>query len=217
MHPEIEGATESRKELHYFDRFFDQAFGPADINAYHAEFGPPGGNLRGEWSPRYMYDFWTARLLAEAAPRASLIVMLRDPVERYRSGVAHERDMFGHALPWGKAIASSALARSRYHEQLMRLLDYFPRSQLHVLQYEQCVADPAHAYRQTLDFLGRAPFDPGETQMRKIVGGVTQRGTLPGHVRQAVVRELRGDVDRLSLEFPEIDTRLWPDFVKSET
>jgi hypothetical protein len=212
MHPEIEGATGSRKELHYFDRYHGRDFHNGDAAGYHTEFPPPGQRLRGEWTPRYMFDFWTPRLLAKAAPEAQLIVMLRDPVERYRSGVEYETELYGRHPMLGKIVADLALARSSYHRQLQRLLEYFRRSQILVLQYEQCVADPLGLYRRTLDFLGVGGFTPDEAQMRRPVGNVTQRAGLPDHVREAVVDQLAEDVSLLDAEFPEIDVSLWPDF-----
>ena len=37
---------------------------------------------------RYMHDYWSVPLLAEAAPDTKVLAILRDPVERYRSGAA---------------------------------------------------------------------------------------------------------------------------------
>ncbi len=211
-HPGIARGVESRKELHYFDQYCDRDFTQGDIARYHANFPHSPDLLKGEWTPRYMFDFWTPRLLAEAAPRARLLVMLRDPVERFRSGVEHEGELRGRR-PWQrKLLTGAALGRSRYRDQLRRLCDYFPRSQILVLQYEQCVAEPARFYGRTLSFLGVAQFDLAEDQMRKTVGSVTRCATLPAHLRAAVVDELREDVRLLGSEFPEVETSLWPDF-----
>ena len=58
-----------------------------DARRYHAFFPRPVGGKAGEWTPRYMVDFWTPALLREAAPSAKILVMLRDPFERFCSGV----------------------------------------------------------------------------------------------------------------------------------
>src|SRR5690242_18385540 len=86
-HPEISIAT---KELHFFDSM--ETLDPRDcpVDAYHAHFaGEP--LLAGEFTPRYMFDPWVPALLRVAAPEARLIMILRDPVDRYRSGIAHVR------------------------------------------------------------------------------------------------------------------------------
>ena len=36
-----------------------------------------------------MGDAWALRLIRRAAPDAKLLVLLRDPIERYRSGILH--------------------------------------------------------------------------------------------------------------------------------
>ena len=76
------------KEVHYFDRFW-RGDAPDDIAAEYASLFPrPPGQLVGEWTPRYLPDFWSISLLRRAAPDARLLVMLRDPVARYRSAAA---------------------------------------------------------------------------------------------------------------------------------
>ena len=48
--------------------------------------------LTGEWTPGYMIDFWTPGLIARAAPQARILVLLRDPIDRFRSGLTHTDD-----------------------------------------------------------------------------------------------------------------------------
>ena len=159
-----------------------------------------------------MFDFWVPRLLSLAAPEARLLAMLRNPVERFRSGIAHEEGLFG-SEPWKRRIfAGSALARGRYAEQLNRLCDYFPRSQILVLQYERCVADPQAFYDKTLAFLGLPPFLLDRSEIGRSVGIPTRRVSLPTGIRDAVVGELQKDVRQLASAYPEIDLSLWPDF-----
>jgi Sulfotransferase family len=221
-HPQIEGPTGGEKELHYFDPYYVRSFGASDIAGYHAKFpevrSVRGGMLRGEWTPRYMYDFWTPRLLAMAAPQARLLVMLRDPLERYRSGVELESRLFGRDRARGVATANTALARSRYHEQLNRLLDYFPRSQMLVLQYEQCSAETERQFERTLAFLGISDPAPEGVIPSRPAGQWMHKRELPDYMRDGVVEELRDDVHLVVSSFPEIDIGLWPNFaaVKQE-
>jgi sulfotransferase family protein len=214
-HPRVDFGAQQQKELHYFDRFVDGEFGTEDIAGYHAAFPRSGDLLKGEWTPRYMFDFWVPRLLSQAAPEARLLVMLRDPVERFRSGIAHEEGLYG-SEPWKrKHFAGSALARGRYAEQLDRLCDYFPRSQILVLQYERCVADPQAHYDKTLAFLGLPSCQLERSEIDRSVGNLTRRVLPPTEIRDAVVSELRDDVQKLASAYPEIDLALWPDFAPS--
>ena len=212
-HPGVDhGRIEQQKELHYFDRFVNGEFARNDIAGYHAAFPRSGDLIRGEWTPRYMFDFWVPRLLSLAAPEARLLAMLRDPVERFRSGVAHEEGLYGSEAWMQKLFAGSALARGRYAEQLDRLCDYFPRSQILVLQYERCVANPQAFYDKTLAFLGLPSFQLERSDIDRSVGNLTRRVPPPTGIRDAVVDALRDDARRLASAYPEIDLSLWPDF-----
>ena len=45
---------------------------PAEfVERYHAFFPRPEGAITGEWTPRYMVDFWTMRLLHARRPTRS--------------------------------------------------------------------------------------------------------------------------------------------------
>ena len=87
-HPSIQRAR--GKEAHFFDGYFGREFSDSDVEAYHRLFPRPKGSLIGEWSPRYLHDFWTPALLRRAAPEAKILVLLRDPLQRYQSGLRHE-------------------------------------------------------------------------------------------------------------------------------
>ena len=92
----------------------------ADIADYHARFPRKPGQIAGEWTPRYMHDFWTPRLIARAAPGAKLLIMFRDPIERFRSGVPHRQSQRpDHRL---EAVTADAIERGKYATQLRRVL-----------------------------------------------------------------------------------------------
>ena len=153
-HPEI--ATSGRsKELHYFDRFHSGGCSDAEIARYSEYFPRPAGQLTGEWTPLYASAPWIPPLLAAAAPGARLVVLLRDPVERLRSGLALDAAVAARrGAPLSRYAPLEAFPRGLYHAQLSHLLRHFERSQLLVLQYERCSADPASELRRTFEFLG---------------------------------------------------------------
>lgn len=206
-HPQIHHRPERPKELHFFDRFWGEPFGAVDVESYHRWFARPPGRLAGEWTPRYLHDWWVPRLLAAAAPEARLLVMLRDPLDRYLSGIAHELSSRRRRDP---AIPGDALRRSCYAAQLERLLSIVPAERLLVLQFERCVAAPHDERSRTWSFLG---LDVPDTEvevpapMNVTVGPHPQ---LPGSVADAVRDDLATDLERL-LQMPfDIDPRRWP-------
>jgi hypothetical protein len=158
-HPRASRAAETPKEVHFFDSLWRSELSEADVARYHAFFARPEGHLSGEWTPGYMLDVWTPRLLRQAAPDARLLVLLRDPVERFRSGrtLAENRFTVGSTA---RAAANAAFNRGIYADQLQRLFNVFPREQVLVLQYERCVAEPAAELRRTYEFIGLEPEIP---------------------------------------------------------
>jgi hypothetical protein len=205
------------KELHYFDRFWSGG-PPADfVEGYHALFPRPEGAITGEWTPRYMVDFWSMRLLHEAAPQARLLIMLRDPIERLRSGIQRERMLADEAgVPFELAHLSEAVYRGLYYEQVRGVFDLYPREQVLVLQFERCRADPMGEMRRTQEFLGLEPLTeiPEKLAQHKRPPGT--RPELSEARADELRRRVRDNVARLAGLCPELDLELWPNFADVE-
>ncbi len=132
------------------------------------------GQRAGEASPQYLSSRSAASEIAEFAPDAQLIVMLRNPVDvmhAQHSELVHDlrEDIpdFAAALQAepdrraGRRVPSGALRPEALHyrelvrfaEQLRRYLALFPRERIHVIVFDDFVADTAAAYRGVLEFL----------------------------------------------------------------
>jgi Sulfotransferase domain len=207
-HPRVHAPPGRRKELHYFDRFWDQPFTAADARRYHAFFPRPAGGTAGEWTPRYMVDFWTPGFLHEAAPETKILVMLRDPFDRFCSGVTHE---LRHRAPHHAIVAELGVEKSAYRQQLGGILGHFHRDALLVLQYEQCRLDPNGELRRTLAFIGLDDFEPPPGLLQ--YGTNATRGPRyepEARVRDSFIGTLSDDLTRLIRDFPDLDPALWP-------
>ena len=102
-HPDVHRHGGQPKELHFFDVLWDRPWSAADATRYARYFPRPTGSVTGEWTPGYMIDFWTPGLIARAAPAARILVLLRDPLDRFRSGLTHTDDATARlALPPGR-------------------------------------------------------------------------------------------------------------------
>jgi hypothetical protein len=214
-HPDVV-ASPAAKELHFFDRYYTgEVDGAAAGAEYRRYFPRPAGSIAGEWTPGYLAAPWVAPILAAAAPEARLLVILRDPLERYLSGLKHDAWVAGrHGLPLSQHAPLEAFARGFYHAQLSAWLEHFDRSRVLVLQFERCAAEPAAELEKTLAFLGLS----GD-------GFAPDLGAHPNHqpskppldpaVRRAYVERYRDDALRLAAEFPEIDLGLWPSFAEA--
>jgi hypothetical protein len=203
-HPAVVGGR--RKELHFFDLFGEREFTDVDRETYAAFFARPPGAFAGEWTPRYMFDVWTPPLLRRAAPDAKLLVLLRDPIERFVSGVAHDSRT---RRVVGKLAMENHFSRGLYYEQLAWLLEHFPRERLLVLQFERCIQDPRAELARTFEFLGIEPttFVPGFEGNRATT--TIEKPSVPDHVLSALRARYQDDMSRLFAAFPELDPELW--------
>lgn len=211
-HPEVLAPPSTRKELHYFDRFHAGGFAAADEAAYREYFPRPEGVLTGEWSPSYLPAPWAPAMLAAAAPDARLLVLLRDPVERYLSGLQrHHRVARATEAPLNAMAPLDAFHRGLYHAQLGGLLRHFSRAQLLVLQYERCTRDTRGELRRTYEFLGLE--DAGLLpDLRGHPNRQPDKPELHRDARAALIDAYAEDVATLVRDFPEIDLALWPSF-----
>ena len=208
-HPRVSRQPGTPKEVHFFDRFWEGELSGADIERYHRLFARPEGHHSGEWTPGYMLDAWTPALLRRAAPDARLLVLLRDPVERFRSGrtLAESRFAVGSTA---RAAANAAFNRGIYADQLLRLWAAFPRKQVLVLQYERCVADPHAQLLATYEFIGLEPQLPSGLDLSGRVN--PSRGpkvTLSGWQEDQLVRRYAPENERLAALVPQLDLSLW--------
>jgi len=199
------------KEVHYFDRFW-HGEEPDDIAAeYGSLFPRRPGHIVGEWTPRYLADHWAIRLLRKAAPNARLLVMLRDPVARYRSAVAR---LQRKAEERGSRVllpqVNDALWRGYYFEQLRHVFDLFPREQVLVLQYERCVADPVTEMERTCRFLGMDPPEEFPERLMEHKQAGRQTPGLTQEISEELATRYREDSLHLAELCPEIDLSLWP-------
>jgi len=163
-------ALSREKEVHFFDDEGHDWARP-DYGAYHAQFLPADGRLRGEATPIYLYWPNSLERIAAYDPDMKLIVLLREPVERawshwkmeYARGaesqpfawcVREGRQRLFDADPWGFHREYAYVERGFYGEQIERLLGLFPRDQLLVLRSKDLRDDPGAVLAAARRFLG---------------------------------------------------------------
>ena len=208
-HPGVSSRPEIHKERHFLSRFGTVGFGPDDIRDYHGWFPRLPGTLAGEWTPDYLYFPWVAPLLAQAAPEARLLLMLRDPVERFRSGLAHQ---LRHRAPSTAATVTEAVNRGFYARSLTPWCEHFEADQVLVLQYERCTEDPVGELARSYRFLGLDDgFRPAD--LHRPVGATAEgKVNLDDEARTRLIEAYAPDVEELARRLPEIDVSLWPNF-----
>jgi hypothetical protein len=208
-HPRVFRLAGTPKEVHFFDRLWADGLRGRDIERYHALFARPAGTISGEWTPGYMLDAWTPALLRAAAPEARLLVLLRDPVERFRSGRTLAENRFT-VDSTARAAANAAFNRGLYADQLLRLWRAFPREQVLVLQYERCVADARAQLARTFDFLGLEPGVPaGLDPARRVNEARGPKVELSPWQTEVLVHRYAQENERLAGLLPDLDLSLW--------
>ena len=210
-HPGVSHRNDLPMDRHYLTHFSTRPFGHAEILGYHAWFPRPPGTITGEWTPSYLGQPWIAPLLAEAAPRAKVLAMVRDPVERLRMSLGRARKQHrGEHVGWH---ISDAVNRGFYADPLRRMLEHVPAERVLVLQYERCIADPAAQVEATYRFLG---LDDSHRPARHLLM-LPRPDRRPGleldpDTVERLVELYAPDVAELARLVPDLDLSLWPSF-----
>ena len=175
QHSRIQAAAE--KELQFFSLHYSRGW-----EWYCQQFPNKRHWLRlrlsGEATPYYLFHPLAPERIAHHCPRAKLVVLLRDPVERTLSQFFHSRRLGLETLPLEAALAAepqrladaestlargephrshqehSYLSRSRYGQQLERYAARFSANQLLALRSEAFFADPVGITALVWRFLG---------------------------------------------------------------
>lgn len=123
----------------------------------------------GEASVSYLYSLKAAENIYNYNPKAKIIIMLRNPIDRAWSHYNMERRMglvsgnflqeFNKykSLPypiWGKDAIF--LSGGNYYEQVKRYIDRFPKEQLMICLYDDYKINPQDTINKILTFIGVA-------------------------------------------------------------
>ncbi len=207
-HPGVSDRPDIHKERHFLSRFGSEPFAETDIDRYHGWFPRVPGTLAGEWTPDYLWFPWVPVLLQRAAPEARLLVVLRDPVERFRSGVAHQ---FRNGAKRTGATVAEAVERGFYGRQLSSWKSFSDSGQLMVLQYEKCVREPEEQIVRTYRHLG---LDDGfrPENLHRRVNETSASIPIDDEVRSRLFDLYARDVAVVAELYPQVDLSLWPNF-----
>ncbi len=176
----------SIKEVHFFDNKFAKgvawyrAHFPLLVEKYYAQYMRQQDFITGEASPYYLFHPLVPRRVARVVPRAKLIVLLRNPVDRAYSQYNHEMDggretssTFEEAIEREEERLAgdrkrrftdehyisydhqhhSYLAKGIYVDQLRNWMSCFPKEQFLILKSEDFYANLSATLQQTLAFL----------------------------------------------------------------
>jgi len=172
--------TPAIKELHYLTDRYERG-----RDWYLGQFpcSVPSGTITGEATPYALFHPLAPERLRQIAPRAKLIALIRNPVDRAYSHYLLERSRGFETLDFAAALDAeddrlageeaklaldpayvseahkhaSYLARGDYAPQLERWFAHVPREQILVLRSEDLFAQPAETTARVAAFLDLAP------------------------------------------------------------
>lgn len=180
--------------------------------------------LVGEATPYYLFHPRAPVRAARALPKAKIIVLLRDPVERAYSHYRHEVRLGLETLSFEEALDAEAartageterlaqspfassdghrhytyVARGRYAEQLRRWFEHFDREQFHVEFAERLFDDAGPALARIERFLGLREGEGGAALP------VENRGKAMGEMAEATRRRLEAEFAEPNRELAEL-------------
>jgi hypothetical protein len=200
----------------YFEKDFPSARQIAFVQKesdYERLFSPcEGKQIKGEASTSYLYSEAAAEEIFRHNPKAKIVYILRNPLERLRShyGMALKYgfvkgslmeevkiDMARVEKGWG--VSELFVELGLYAEQIERYHRLFPKEQILALRFEDLKTNPQQVYRQLCDFL-EIDFQEGKSEASNPSG----RSRMPGlnylltqwGIKKAVARLLPDFVSR---------------------
>jgi hypothetical protein len=198
------------KETFYFAYGVDEAgnllYGDPDVHEfpvktrseYEALFAGAGGAAAiGEASPIYLECPQAAGRIREVIPGARIICSLRHPVERaYSDYLMYLRHRGRPIDPVRDLTPSAAWAHpdsrwmriGRYHGQLLRYFEIFPREQIHVLLSGDIRRDPVGTVQGLYRFVGVDPSFVPDFDTPHNVGGVPASALLEKVFTSSTIR-----------------------------
>jgi hypothetical protein len=223
QHPCV--ARARRKEVNFFDVHFSKGvswyrgFFPLAPKRYFERYIRGREILTGEASTDYLFHPLAPRRMFEVIPKARLIVLLRNPVDRAYSHYFHEVAKGRENLPFDAAIDQEAerlrgeeqkirtnplyegfryrhysyLARGIYIDQIKAVMDVFPAEQLLILKSEDFYAEPRQTFKQVLSFLRLPVFELQEYRAHN----ARKYPEMPHETRKRLIDYFRPHNERL--------------------
>lgn len=197
-HPSLALAPE--KEVNFF--FGERPGGAGQLwrgtEWYSARF-PADGRLRGDVSPGYTSPDHgeVAARIADVAPDAKLLYLVRDPLERAVSQYRHHRREGSERRAMPDALldpASHYVLRSRYADRLRPFLERFRRDQLAIVDHQDLSRATAATVASICRFLGVAPDGRSEVFERRLNAAPSHPPPVPDEVVAGFEALVRDDV-----------------------
>lgn len=216
QHPQINASKV--KEIHFFDNNYSKG-----IDWYTNHFPAKNfltKELTGEASPYYIFHPLVPERIYNSFPNVKLIVMLRDPIDRayshfnmqkkrgiennssFEEAIKMESDRIKGEYEKIKDIQNynsynyqkfSYLERSKYFQQLIIWLKFFPQKQFLFIKSEDFFCNPYLVLKEVYDFLGVNLVYPTSLE----VCNSNKYDPMPNHLKETLKIYFEEDGNRL--------------------
>ena len=155
-HPQIY-VPKKRKELYFFNKYYNRGL------SWYEQFFPRDDDTReyiavGEITPIYMYSQETARRISQVDSIKRLLLILRNPVDRLYSEYIQHYCYGNYSGSFAEYINRPGRIESGFYvDYIQSYLQYYDKSQLLVLIFENAIKDYASTKHCIASFLGVNP------------------------------------------------------------
>ena len=201
QHPDVDLGTNGKKEQHLLHKVGDGRVPEAD----YLELFPADGVRRGDWTPQYLRHASTPAVAARLLPDVPILVVLRDPVERFRSAMRLAATR-GKSWPYPVPITVQTWTGC-YADQLDMWAAAVGRERMHVMVFEQ-VRDAAQETIEGLwALLGLDPVPLADVEQESGSSSRADWDWTPG-LRESLQTLYRPQAERLERDWG-LDVSSW--------
>jgi len=201
QHPQIY-CYESLKDVHLFARFKSMAEIEQRLMKEPASYKNQPVILQS--AVNYIFYPQLLESIAQFKPKAKLILILRNPVDRAISSYAYFKKMLRETRPMEEALLYQPkevteftkdngdftyIEHGFYAKQIKNCLQYFSKEQLLILDYNDLSANPSSLLKQIFSFLNiDTAFQPDLTA-KNVTGSVKNQFLQERIIKQGKVRK----------------------------
>ncbi len=165
QHPQVYGDPLA-KDFPFFSQDSLYKKGPKELAKFSKGAKPDQLVLGGDANA--MFVKYGAKRLYETIPKAKLIAILRNPVDRAYSAYCYaverllenrsfekaiEEELAGYNYSWFDSMQKDYLKHGLYAQQLKSILQYYPKEQVSVIIFEEWKKEPVKIMRDLFKFL----------------------------------------------------------------
>lgn len=201
QHPQVGLGTNGKKEQHLLHKVADGLVPASD----YLDLFPADGVRRGEWTPQYLRHASAPAAAARHVPDGPVLVLLRDPVERFRSAMRLAATR-GRSWPYPVPITVQTFS-GFYADQLDAWACIVGRDRIHVMVHEIVREDPQAAVDEVWRKLGVDPVPLREVGRESSSSSKAEWDWTEG-LKEALQVMYRHQVRRLADDWG-VDTSRW--------